>query len=216
MPHIRVHFIDAFEQPDALAQDLSRCRRHADALRVDAPNFYRVHIEHFRDQVHVLLDGERALRHAEAAKRARRRIIRIHRVAVNLGVRHDVGSRRVGGGARHDLIRQAGIRAAVAVQFRFNRGQRAVTFRARLDADHGRMTLGMEQQGFGTRIEHFDRASSDLRQHGDVNLSGDILFAAETAANQHAAHADRFVGDCHRTRDLVAILIRNLRSHVNG
>ena len=156
--HVALAQVERVEQADAFAQKLPGRGRHADFLGVDAAELDRVDAEFFGDHIHVLLDGEGALGHAEAAKRARRRIVGVHGEAVDFGVGDVVGPGRVGGGAGHDFIAQAGIGAAVAVEFGFDRRQLAVARRAGLDADDGRVALGVEQQRFLARVEHLDRA----------------------------------------------------------
>ena len=111
--------------------------------------------------VHVALDGKGRLRHAKAAERAAGRVVGVHGVAVDLGVGHDVGAGGVRGGARHHLLAQAGIGAAVAVQLGFDGRERAVAARAGLDADQRGVALGVEAQALLARVEHLDRAAGD-------------------------------------------------------
>ena len=54
-----------------------------------------------------------------------------------------------------------------------------------------------------------------LGKQGDVNLAGDVFFAAKAAAHQRCYDAYRFRLDAQRRGDLVTIPIRNLAADVN-
>ena len=69
----------------------------------------------------------------------------------------------MGGGAGHHLLAQAGVRTAIAVEFRLHRHQRTVPHSAGLDADDRTVTFGMKKQTFLPAVQNFDRAARHLR-----------------------------------------------------
>jgi len=78
------------------------------------------------------------------------------------------------------------------------------------------VALGVEKQRLLARVEHLDRATGNLGEQGGVNLPGDVLFAAEAAADQRAAHANLVFGQAEGGGRLAAILVGNLRADVEG
>ena len=73
----------------------------------------------------------------------------------------------------------------------------------------------MYQQTFLARIQHLDRTLCFLGEQGDVNLPGDVFFAAKPSAHQRCYDAYRFRFYAQRRGDLVTIAVRNLAADVN-
>jgi len=115
---------------------------------VESPQMDWIDVELLRQHIHQRFDRERRLRHAEAAEGARRRVIRIHGVAVRPNMRDIVRSGGVGGGARHHLFSERGVGAGVAVQLTLRRNQPAIVPGANLNTDLRGVALGMHQHAF--------------------------------------------------------------------
>ena len=121
----------------------------------------------------------------------------------------------MGGGAGHHFFTQRGVRAGIAVQFGFHRGQAAVPFGAHLDPDLGGMALGMDDQAFVAVEEQLDRAAGDPGQQRGVDLPGDIFFAAKAAADQLADDMHLLFRHTQHPGHLLAVRIGNLRADVD-
>ena len=214
--HVARHQPERIQQADAFTQHLPRDGGRADAQRIVAAEIHRIDAQFLRQNVHRLFDGKSGLRDAETAKRPRRRVVGVHHVTVHLGVGHGVRAGGVRRGAGHHFVRKAGIRPAVTVKLGLRSGQRAVALGAHLHTDDGGVPLGVEKQRLLSRVAHLDGATGRLCQQRGVNLSGDVFFAAETAADQRAAHAHLLFRQAQRPRNLPPILVGDLRADVNG
>ena len=63
--------------------------------------------------------------------------------------------------------------------------------------------------------QELDGPAGGVCQHGCMDLTGNILLAAKSAAHQLPDNTDAFFGPAQDTRHLGAVLVRNLRSHVD-
>src|SRR5690606_30398 len=218
--HLALHqlagLLQRLDQPDALAQKLAGSCRDANTLRVLQAELDGVHAQRLSNEVHVALDGEGGLGHTDAAERAGGRVAGVHHVAVDLGVLDRVRAGRVGGRTGHDLVAQRGICAAVAVKLGLDRDERAITLRARLDADLRGVPLGVEEQRLLPRVEHLDRTARGLGEQRDVRLPGEVFLTAKAAADERTTDAHRVVGHTEDLGYLVTVLIWDLRADVDG
>ena len=121
----------------------------------------------------------------------------------------------MGRGAGHHLLAQAGVGPAVAVKFRLHRDQRAVAQCARLDADNRAVTFGVENQALLPAVQNLHRTARHLRGQRRVDLSGNILLAAEAAPHQRADHAHLFVIQAQALRNLPPVAVRDLAAHID-
>ena len=108
-----------------ILEDRAGRLRPAVAQHVLAAELERIDLQRARHHVGVALIGEGELRHAEAAQRAGRRHVGVHRVGVDREVVDVVGT----GGGEAGFVRDARadirIGAAVPVHFAFARGDAA-------------------------------------------------------------------------------------------
>ena len=119
-------------------------------------------------------------------------------------------------GARHDLLAQAGVGAAVAVEFGLHRGEGTVTLGAGFDTDDGGVALGMEAQALLAGVEHLHRPARHLCGQRGVELAGDVLLAAKAATHDGALDAHSLFGQAETARHLAAVGVGNLAAHVDG
>ena len=160
------------------------------AVVVGLAHFQRVFAEAAGDRIHDFLDGDHALRAAEAAVGGVRRSIGLAAVTVDGGVAEEVGVVGVEHCAVNNRTGQVGRVAAVAGQFDLDTVQQAVVVEADVVFDVERMALAGDLHVLDTRQAHLGRPAGEV---GDYRTQarracGLGFLAAETAA--HAAHVD--------------------------
>ena len=195
-------------------QDGAGRLRAAVAQHVSAAELDRIDVERARHHVGVALIGEGELRHTEAAQRAGRRHVGVHRVGVDPDIVDVVGAcrgeARFVGDARTDI----GIGAAVPEHLAFARGDAAVLVEPALDAHRARM-LGdlIELLLHGER--DLDRAARDQRTRRDQGFQLDIEFAAIAAAEIRHLDAHAILRPAQKPRDLRAHERGSLRAAID-
>ena len=82
----------------------------------------------------------------------------------------------------------------------------AVPLHAGAVVDDVRMALGVRQGRFLARVDHLHRPLGGLGQQRQVDLDGDVLFAAEAAADHGALDANLALRDADRAGDAAEVL----------
>ena len=142
--------------------------------------------------VQVLFDGKGGLGDAKAPEGPRRRVVGVHSITIDFGVRDLVRAGSVGGGAGENFGGEAGVGPGVANQLRVNSRQRAISFGPSFHSNDRGMSLGMNQHRFSPVIEYLDRLTRILGQQSSVDLPHDVLFATKAAADEGADHPHLF------------------------
>ena len=153
--------------------------------------FHRVDAQRARDHIRLRIVGPDHLRHAEAAKRARRNFVGVDAVGIDPDVGNAVRSGRGVARLVADARADFGVGAGVPVDFALARHDRAVLNRGFDLRDH--FVLGDRQKLFfaGERITH--RLLGEQRQHRHQRLQFGIKLGAVAAAEIRHAHANRFM-----------------------
>ncbi len=90
-----IDFFQAFIESATFGHHLPRERFLSVSQNIFAAHLNRRNIERVREFIHLAFHRKRRLRDAESAKRARRHIVRVHRVRVDLAFATVIRSRRV-------------------------------------------------------------------------------------------------------------------------
>ena len=77
------------------------------------------------------------------------------------------------------------------------------------------MAFGVDAQAFFARIEDFHRAIGDFGRQRSVNLSGNVLLAAEAASHDGAAHAHLLILQPQALGYLATVAVGNLATHIH-
>ena len=88
------------------------------------------------------------------------------------------------------LLAQARIGPGITVERGLHGGKCAVTPRPDADSNNGRMPFWVYEQAFLPRVQHLDRTPGLFSEQCNVNLSRNILFAAEATAGQRRHDPD--------------------------
>ena len=146
--------------------------------------------------------GVAGLRHAEAAERARGRIVRIVRLAGDLKIFVVIGARRVRAGTLEHRAAERGIRAGVGDHLGLDALNESVAIAAHGDGHLHRVPLRVDEHTFLSAELHLDRTAREIGDERRVVLHRHILLAAEAAADEHIGHMDLFLGKPQQTGDL--------------
>ncbi len=185
------------------------------AQHIAAAELERINLESARDHVGVTLIRPHQLRDAEAAQRARRRLVGVERVGVDPDVVDVVGARsgepRFLRHARADV----GIGAAVPIHLAFASNDAAVLVDARFDAERrGMLGDGVELLLHAERDLH--RTPHDHGQRCRQRFELDVELAAKAAAEIGHPDAHAILGPAQEPRDLGAHERGPLRAAVDG
>ena len=118
----------------------------------------RRHTDHFRELVEIALGGKAALGHAEAAKRAARRVIGIVGVALNINILVVIWPCRVGTGTLQHGASKGGVRSAVRDDAGTHGGEISVFVASGGKIHLHRVAFRVDQQTVRTGKTHLDRA----------------------------------------------------------
>ena len=161
--------------------------------------------------------GIAGLRHAEAAKRAGRRIVRIVCAAGDLKILVVIGSGSMRAGTLQHGTAQRGIRAGVGGHLGLYAPDDAVAVAAHGDSHLHGVALGVDQHALLAAQLHLDGSSGKIRDQRRMVLHRHILLAAEAAAHQHVGNADLLLRQTQHTGDLprriVGALVRGEDRH---
>ena len=194
--------------------DLPGRRLAAHADRVAAAQLDRVHAQRRGQLVHLRLVAERGLHRAEAAHRAARRVVGVEAVAVDVHVRHHVRADAHGPGVADHGRRAGGVGPAVEVDLRLDVDQGAVAGRAVLVAHPGRVAVHVPEERLLAVVGHLDRLAGVQRQHARVHVHGQVLAAAERAADPGQHQPDLLRRQAERGADLPLVDVQPLGGHV--
>ncbi len=136
------------------------------------------------------LDGEHHLAEAVAAEGARRDVVRVHRVGVDLLVQGAVDRHGLADAVEHHGRAVVAVRARVRDHAQLEGGEGAVAARARLQMDGEGVPGGGAVELLGARVVQFHRAAQPEHRQRDDVLDQHLLFAAEAAADPACHHPD--------------------------
>ena len=192
-------------QPRRGLDGLAGGGRVAGADVVAAAELVAVDPQGVGDGVHLLLVGETRLRAAEAAERAGERVIGKGGDRVDLHVVHAVRARRHHGGVQQHVGAQVRVRARIGDDLDPAGGDPAVPLHAGAVVDDVRVAFGVRQGRFLARVDHLHRPLGRLGQQRQVDLDGDVLLAAEAAADHGALDANLALRDADRAGDAAEV-----------
>ena len=144
-------------------------------------------IGHF---VQKRLGGEARLRDAEAAERARGRVVGIVGRAFDLEILIVIGAGCVRTRTLKHRAAQRGERAGVGIDLGLDALNDAVFVAAHGEVHPERVALGMDEQGFGPRELDLDGPAGQVRDERGMVLDAHVFFSAEAAADELILHAD--------------------------
>ena len=207
--------------PDDLARgkraghDLAGRERAARLERVEQPELDGIDVERSCELVHLRLGGEARLDCAEPAHRTAGRVVRVDDEAVDVdvvdGIRSDGERARVG----QHCGRARRISAAVEEDPHADGYETPVARRAVLGPDPRRVTVDVPDERLLAVVDDLHRAARVERQHGGVDLHGQVL--ASTECSSHAGEVDphllRFEAEARR--DLIAVDVEPLGRDVD-
>ena len=143
----RLHGLQRLDKSCLRAHDLPIRQHTSRTDRVAVADFPRADADFLRHFVEQALNCKARLRHAEAAERARRGIVRIIRAALDLKVFIGVGACRVGAGPLENGAAEGRKRAGIGHDLRLYALNDAVFIAADRKVHPERVPLGMYQQG---------------------------------------------------------------------
>jgi len=193
-------------------------QRDAGAVPVAAPEgvlqpqFERVDVQPFRDQIHHPLEGEADLDHAESPHGPGDRRIRVDAPPLDQRVRDAVRAAGVLHAQGHHLPAQVGVGPRVVVEAAVQGVQGAVVLRAQ-PVDHpDRVALVSGQHVFPAVPPHLDRPSArPLGGKGKKTLHGGAVLPAERPAQVRPNDAHPVHGNAQGGADLPAVPKGRLR-----
>ena len=140
-------------------------------------------------------------------------------VSADTRVDLDVGDDVRAGGHDHrvqqDPRAEEGVAAGVRDDLGVQRHELAVLGGARLVAHHVRVPLGVREDRLLARVGQAHRPLGPVREQRQVGLHGDVLFAAEPAAEHGGDHPHAVVREPHDVGD-VAEVLDDLRGGADG
>ena len=201
--HVGLYGLQRFHETGGLVYDLSvgQLLAGADGVAVaDLPGGDADQVGHLIQQA---FDAETGLRDAEAAEGAGGRIVGVIGPAVDLEVLIVIRTGGVGAGALQDGAAQRGVSAGVGNDFRSHALDDAVFVAAQAELHLHGMALGMDENAFRAGQLDLHGALGQIGDEGGVVLDGDVLLAAEAAANQTVADFYLFGGQTQHSHGLV-------------
>ena len=181
---------------DGVAEELAGGGAVAGGEEVSAAELFGGEADGVGDLVHVALEGEDALRGAEAAEGSVGRDVGGHGFGADGEVRPMVGAGGVDGGAGEDDGGEGGVGSAVEGDFDFAGEEFAVFADGGAVAGAGGVALGGGGHVFGAVVADFYGVAG---LHGEergvaADDGGEVLFAAEGAAGFYLDDAAFFGG----------------------
>ena len=203
-----------FRDRDVSLDHLADGQRVASPQRVHATDRDRIHSEGPRDAVQLGLVREHGLHGAESAHGAGGRVVGVRDPRVDLDGGDAVRARRRHRGIEQHERREVRVGAGVGEQLDLLGDDLAVRVRARAIAQAIRVTLGAREQRLLPRPHHLHRPPRLEREQSQVCLDGDVLLAAEAAAEIRADDAHAVLRDLQHLRH-VAEVLDHLRGEAN-
>ena len=198
--------VHATRRPDR-ALDRESGRDLVAGLEEVAPaQLHAIHAERLGDLVHLLLVGDAGLRRAEAPEGAGVHVVGRHRDGVEAQVVDAVGPRAGDRRIEQHVGAEIDIGTGVGGHVDLERGDLAVLGHAGLVVQHEGVALAVAEERILARITEPDRAPRRLGQEREVDLDGDVLLAAEAAADQRAADAHLVVRHADGVGDEAEVL----------
>ena len=178
---------------------------------VAQPQLQRVDAQGLGQAVHLRLVGEADLHHPEAPHRPARRVVGAHPPALHDGVGHPVGAGGEEAGVGEHGRGGGRVGAAVEGDGGLHLHELAVGGGVVAVAERGRVAVHVAEERLLPVVEHLHRAAGVQRQQAQVDLQGDVLAGAESAA--HARQRDvHVVGrEAEGRSDLALVGVEPLR-----
>ena len=194
---------------------LARRQRIAGAERVQEAQLDRVDLELGRQEVHLRLGGEARLHGAEAAHRATRRVVRVHRRRLDQRVVDAIRADRERCGVRRDGGRARRVGAAVE-QDPHPHVDEAPVARGAVLAPHPRgVPVDMADERLLAVVDDLHRPARVEREQSAVQLHREVLAPAERAADPREVDPHLLGREPEAGRHLVAVDVQPLRGDVD-
>ncbi|GAA3039377.1 hypothetical protein GCM10020000_17160 [Streptomyces olivoverticillatus] len=194
------------ERVDDLAGGHDRALRHG----VAAAELHRVQVQFGRQLVHLRLIGEAGLHRAEAAHGAAGRVVGVEGDGLDVDVVDDVRADGQRGGVADDGRGGGGVGAAVEHDARLDVAELAVAGGAVLVAELGGVAVDVPEEGLEAVVDDLHGLAGVQGEQAGVGLHGQVLAAAEGAADAGERHAHLLLG---QAEDGGAIWRRSACSH---
>ena len=160
-----------------------------------------------REQVDGRFQSKLALADTKAAKGSRRRVVGVVSESADVGVLVAVWAHGMGAGPFKHRAAERRVGPRVKVYLTVKPGKDTVLVAAERETPLHRVALGVEGDRFAAGKLYLHRpAHGERRQHGDV-LRGDVLFAAEAAADKFILHHNTLRLPTEHDRDLFASIV---------
>ncbi len=210
----RAHPLQQFRDRRRVVQHLAGRDRVALLDGVANAQLDRVHAQRGGEFVHLGLIRESRLYRAKPAHRAARRVVGVEAPALDVHVRHGVGAGAEGGAVADHHRRLRGVGAAVEVLPRLDVDEFPVASRAVLVVHLGRMPMHVAVERLLAVVNHLHWFAQVQREHAHVDLDGQVLPAAERAADAGHGHPHLLRRQPERPRGLLAVGVQVLGRQV--
>ena len=179
-----LHGLKRLNKPRLRADDLAVRQDAAGTDGVAEADLPRRDADDVRHFIQQRFDRKAGLRHAEAAERARRRVVGVVRCAIDLKILVGIGACGVGAGAFEHRPAERGKRARVRDDLCLDAEDLSGLITTEREVHPERMPLGMDEKRLGAG--EFDLHGSARAVGGQrcVVLHGHVLFSAEAAADE--------------------------------
>ena len=184
----RLYRLQRFGKTRFRADDLPVRQHAAGADGVTPADLPRRNADLVRHFVQQALHGKARLRHAEAAERARGRVIGIVGSAFNFKIFVGIRTCRVRARALQNRAAERRERAGVGVDGRLHTLNDAVFVTAERKIHPERVALGVHEQRLRAAELHFNGQPRDVCNERRMVLHRHILLAAEAAADELVFH----------------------------
>ena len=195
--------------PLARRQDVARLQR------VQEPELDRVDVERGGELVHLRLGREARLHGAEAAHRAAGRVVRVDAGRFDQRVLDRIRADRERRGVRGDRRRARGVRAAVQQDPHADVDELSGARRAVLAPDPRGVPVDVADERLLPVVDDLHGPVRVQREHRAVELHGEVLAAAERAADAGEVDPHHLGRQPEARCDLVAVDVQPLRRDVD-
>ena len=209
-PHLLRAALEHGQRADTVREHVAGRLGVAFAVEVLAPDVGGIDLERVGDARDHRLGGPVRLRRAEPAERPARHVVGVDDDPIGRDVRDPVRPLREDGRAFQDFDAGRSVRAPVGDGARLDRDDRAVALGAPLRRDVERVALVVPDSRFFAVPNDRDRPLRVPRRECEQRLDGEVLPAAERAADLRVANRDRVLFEPQHRRDLAQIFVQPL------
>jgi hypothetical protein len=209
-----LHALEQLGDRGGRGHQLPRRQPVAGRDRVAQAQRDRIHSQRGGELVHLRLVRERHLDGPEPAHRPAGRVVRVHHVGGQAGVRHRIRAGREAGGVRAHRGRARRVRASVQDDPRTHEDEPPLARRPVLILHPARVAMHVADERLLAAVDHLHGAAGAQCEQAGVDLHRDVLAAPEGAAHAAERQSHLLRRQAEASGHLVAVDVQPLGGDV--